>query len=135
MSSIEVLITSSEKEDMRAKQQPRIGLQVGRACAQSCAGMLDERPKERKAMTIIARKRMRSPHEKLQALDDKLSELGSDNLLKNEIRDQIRQMLMQIPEALLKSKEVQRAVAKAGDLFIEAVLLVRKHGNFPLPQL
>lgn len=78
---------------------------------------------------------MRSPHEKLQALDDKLSELGSDNLLKNEIRDQIRQMLMQIPEALLKSKEVQRAVAKAGDLFIEAVLLVRKHGNFPLPQL
>jgi hypothetical protein len=96
---------------------------------------MGKRAEERKAMTIIGKKRARTPQERLQALDQRLARLVEDKRLTVEMRDQILDMRSQIPATLQKGNEVQRVAAGAGDIFIRAVQMVFQHRNYPLPEI
>lgn len=83
-------------------------------------------------MTTTVKRRTRTPKERLRALDQKFAKLSIDKRLTAETKKQIREMRAQIPAALEKSEEVQKSVARCGNLFIRLTLLVRKHGHFRL---
>jgi len=78
---------------------------------------------------------MRTPQEQLQTLDKRLAKLGKEKRLTAETTSQILDMRAQIPIALRRSNEVQKAVAGAGNMFIRAIQMVFRHGNYPLPEI
>jgi hypothetical protein len=86
-------------------------------------------------MRAVIKRRMRTPQEQLQTLDKRLAKLGKEKRLTAETKKQIRDMRGQIPIALRQSSEAQKAATGAGNMFIRAIQMVFRHGNYPLPEI